>query len=84
MRVAVPQEQRDTTQMAPLPPLTAVVRVTASSEDLAAYELTPRARALAAHIDGKKTMLDLLAFGNPAETIKALAELHDAGLLSYE
>jgi hypothetical protein len=52
--------------------------------DLAWFELSDVARALAARIDGTRTLFEIMESAAMADALAAVAQLHDHGLLVYE
>jgi hypothetical protein len=72
-----------TTQLAP-PPLNRRVRLAVPLLDLAWFELSAQAHALAERIDGTTTLLEMMEASLSPEILRAVAELHDARLLLYE
>lgn len=75
-----------TAQIPTPPPLNKRVRINVPLSDLAWFELSAEAGALAERLDGTHTLLDLMEQpGTPAEgLLHAVAELHDARLLAYD
>ena len=69
------------------PPLNKRVSLNVPLSDLAWFEISEAAQALAARIDGKKTLMELLELmegATPPVGLEAVAELQDAGVLRYE
>ena len=69
------------------PPLNKRVTLTVPLSDLAWFDLPAPAQALAAAIDGKMTLmelLELLGASDPPVGFEAVAQLQDAGFLRYE
>lgn len=52
--------------------------------DLAWFELSDVARALAARIDGTTTLFEILESTATVDSLAAVAQLHEHGLLAYE
>jgi hypothetical protein len=78
-------DMRRTTQRVAAPPLDKRVRLAVPFEDLAWFELSADALALAQRIDGTRTWLELMELAGGSEgTLRAAAELHDAKALAYE
>ena len=76
-------DYKPTTQLVP-PPLNRRVRLAMPLLDLAWFELSSQAQALAERIDGTTTLLELMEANLSPEILRAVAELHDARLLVYE
>ena len=74
-----------TAQVPVPPPLNKRVHVNVPLSDLAWFELSPEASALAQRLDGTRTLLDLMEQpGESKDFLHAVAELHDARLLAYD
>lgn len=78
MQVAAPA----TEEVPQPPPLDKRVTLTVPLASLASRGLSPGALELAARVDGKATLLDLVE-ASVAEGLEYVAELHEAGLLKY-
>jgi hypothetical protein len=90
MRTARPEgmPQRDdghsTAELPEAPPLNKRVRMNVPPNELAWFNLSEAAMALALRIDGTKTLLEIMEAGTIAGGVEAVAQLHDQGLLEYE
>lgn len=90
MRTARPGglEKRDdghsTAELPEAPPLNKRVRMNVPATELAWFDLSEAALALAARIDGTKTLLEIMEAGTISGGVEAVAQLHDQGLLEYE
>jgi hypothetical protein len=73
-----------TAEVPPAPPLNQRVRLNVPLADLAWFELSEGALALAERIDGSHTLLELLEGLAGKADVEAVAQLHDAGVLAYE
>jgi hypothetical protein len=65
------------------PPLNKRVRISVPPSDLAWFDLSEQALALAARMDGSRTLHDLMEL-SPEAGLDAVGQLHDAGLLQFE
>jgi hypothetical protein len=79
----VASDHRPTTQLAP-PPLNRRVSMAVPPGDLAWFDLSAAAMALAERIDGTTTLLEMMESVRAPDVLRALAELHDARVLVYE
>jgi hypothetical protein len=68
------------------PPLNKRVRINVPASDLAWFDLSADACALAERLDGTTTLLDMLEQPGAPESdfLRIVAELHDARLLVYD
>jgi hypothetical protein len=83
LRVAPPaSDTHSTAELPSAPPLNKRVSVNVPASDLAWFGLSEQALALAARMDGTKTLNDLMDSTDFA--LEAVGQLHDAGLLVYE
>ncbi len=79
-----PGDGISTTEIASAPPLNKRVRINVPPSDLAWFDLTDAALALAQRIDGTTTLLELMEAASRPGEVEAIAQLHDQGLLEYE
>lgn len=86
LKVASEREPRhhSTAEVPPAPPLNQLVRLNVPLADLAWFDLSEGALALAERIDGTHTLLELLEGLAGTAGVEAVAQLHDAGVLAYE
>jgi hypothetical protein len=87
LQAAKPSSRGDshsTDELPAAPPLDKRVRVKVPSADLAWFDLSEGARALAARIDGTRTLFEIMEGGAMAEGLAAVAQLHEQGLLAYD
>ena len=93
MRVSDPARDADPRKTAPdprktlklePPPLNKRVRMSVPAADLAWFDLSDAAMAMAGKIDGTKTLLELMEGEKSDGLLQVVAELHDAGVLAYE
>jgi hypothetical protein len=83
MHVAAPaSNMHETAEMPPAPPLNKRVTINVPASDLAWFDLSEAALALAARMDGTTTLHELM--DSPEFGLEAVSQLHDAGLLQYE
>jgi hypothetical protein len=73
-----------TAELPAAPPLNKRVRMKVPPADLAWFELSDVARNLAARIDGTKTLFEILESTATADSLAAVAQLQEHGLLAYE
>jgi hypothetical protein len=75
-----------TAQVPSPPPLNKRVRINVPLSDLAWFELSAEAGALAARLDGTTTLFDQMerSGDHGEDLLRAFSELHDARLLAYE
>jgi len=71
-----------TAEMPPAPPLNKRVQLTVPESELAWFDLSAGALALASRMDGSKTLNELL--DSPDHDLEGVGQLHDAGLLQFE
>lgn len=74
-------ELRSTAELPSAPPLNKRVRVAVPVSDLAWFDLSEAALAMAARIDGTKTLAELI---DGASELEVIAQLHEAGVLQYD
>ena len=79
-----PETLSSTAELPAAPPLNRRVRMKVPPADLAWFELSDAARALATRIDGTKTLFEIMETTAMADSLAAVAQLHDQGLLEYE
>jgi hypothetical protein len=84
LRAAKPDDARSTDELPAAPPLNKRVRMKVPPADLAWFELSDVARALAARIDGTTTLFEILEAAAMTDGLAAVAQLHDNDLLVYE
>ena len=86
LRVAKPgpPDNLSTAELPAAPPLNKRVRMKVPPADLAWFELSDVARALAVRIDGTKTLFEILESTAMGDGLTAVAQLHEQGLLTYE
>jgi len=86
LRAAGPpsSDLHSTEKLPAAPPLDKRVRMKVPPSDLAWFELSESARALAARIDGTRTLFSILEGAAMDDGLAAIAQLHDNGLLAYE
>jgi hypothetical protein len=80
-------EPRATKRVHAVPPLNARVALTVPVTDLAWFDLSEGALAIAAEVDGEKTLLellDLMAERTPPAGLAEVGELQDADVLRYD
>ena len=77
-------DSKSTAEIVSAPPLNKRVRINVPASDLAWFDLTEAALALAQRIDGSKTLLELMEAAAVPGDVEAIAQLHDQGLLEYE
>ena len=77
-------DSKSTAEIVSAPPLNKRVRINVPASDLAWFDLTESALALAQRIDGTKTLLELMEAAAVPGDVEAIAQLHDQGLLEYE
>jgi hypothetical protein len=68
------------------PPLNKRVRLAVPPSDIAWFDLSPEAMLLCDHLDGTRTLLELLERPGPEPrpTLVTVSELHEARLLAFE
>jgi hypothetical protein len=81
---AQPDDGHSTDKLPAAPPLNKRVRMKVPHADLAWFDLSEAARALAARIDGTTTLFELLEAAAMTDGLAAVAQLHDNELLVYE
>ncbi len=81
---APPRELTSTAEQPVAPPLNRKVRVNVPLSDLAWFELSEPALALAERMDGTTTLLELMEGDSSNDMLKAIAQLQQAGVLEYE
>jgi hypothetical protein len=79
-----PENLMSTAELPAVPPLNKRARMKVPPADLDWFELSDVARALAARIDGTRTLFEILESTPIADSLAAVAELHDHGLLAYD
>jgi hypothetical protein len=75
---------RSTAELPSAPPLNKRVRMNVATSELAWFDLSEAALAIAQRIDGSTTLLELMEGAPPDGAVEAVAQLHEAGLLEYE
>ncbi len=84
LRVADPiSDMHETAEMPPAPPLNKRVRLSVPESELAWFDLGAAAVALAARLDGTRTLHELLD-QVPEIGLEAVGQLHEAGLLKFD
>jgi hypothetical protein len=82
LRTVPASDTRSTAELPTAPPLNKRVSLNVPASELAWFDLSEQALALAATMDGSKTLTELLE--SPDFGIEAVSQLHDAGLLTYD
>jgi hypothetical protein len=82
--VPLDESGRSTAEVPEGPPLHKRVRINVPAAELAWFDLSEAAVALAALIDGTKTLLEIIEGGTIAGGVEAVAQLHGHGLLDFE
>jgi hypothetical protein len=82
LRAAPASDMHATAEMPPAPPLNKRVLLSVPESELAWFDLSEGALALAARMDGTTTLNELL--DSPDHGLEAVGQLHDAGLLKFE
>ena len=77
-------DSKSTAEIVSAPPLNKRARINVPASDLAWFDLTEAALAMAQRIDGSKTLLELMEAAAVPGDVEAIAQLHDQGLLEYE
>jgi hypothetical protein len=77
-------DTKSTAELPTAPPLNKRVRINVPPSDLAWFDLSEAALALARGIDGSKTLLEIMEAASVPGGVEAIAQLHDQGLFEYE